>query len=125
VTFRLKARIVEVEKTSIARLQKHKQQTVAREWLCKHISKQPSHVTEEQLARSSRELLGALFSVGSMQRLYNEIYLEIMILCRMQAKVILNHENPNVHGTGQGEAMHRKYKRLKLSSSQVYDSSPD
>jgi hypothetical protein len=35
-------------------------------------------------------------------------------LCRRQAEVILNHENPNVRATGQGKARHRKYKRLKL-----------
>jgi hypothetical protein len=38
VTFWLKARIVEEEKTPIARFQKLKQETVAREWLCKHVS---------------------------------------------------------------------------------------
>jgi hypothetical protein len=31
-------------------------------------------------------------------------------LCRAQAEVILYHANPNVCGTGKGEAMHRKYK---------------
>jgi hypothetical protein len=35
-------------------------------------------------------------------------------LCRKQAEVIRNHENQHVHGIGQGEARHRKYKRLKL-----------
>jgi hypothetical protein len=29
----------------------------------------------------------------------------------------------NVNGIGQGEARHRKYKRLKLDSGQVYDRS--
>jgi hypothetical protein len=33
-----------------------------------------------------------------------------------QAEVILNHENPKVHGIGQ-EDRHRKYKRLKPGSS--------
>jgi hypothetical protein len=35
-------------------------------------------------------------------------------LCRTHAEVILNHENPNVHGIGKGEAILRKYNRLKL-----------
>jgi hypothetical protein len=43
-------------------------------------------------------------------------------LCRRQAEVILNHENRNVHAIGQ-EARHRKHKRLKLGSGQVYDRS--
>jgi hypothetical protein len=30
-------------------------------------------------------------------------------LCRRQAEVILNYENPNVHAIGQGEPRHRKY----------------
>jgi hypothetical protein len=34
--------------------------------------------------------------------------------CRQQAEVILNHNNKNVCYIGQGEARHRKYKRLKL-----------
>jgi hypothetical protein len=41
------------------------------------------------------------------------------------AEVILNHVNSNVLGTGQGEARHRKYKRLKLGGGQVYDRSAD
>jgi hypothetical protein len=40
-------------------------------------------------------------------------------------EVIQNHENEHVHSIGQGEAKHRKYKKLKLSSSQAYDSSSD
>jgi hypothetical protein len=36
-----------------------------------------------------------------------------------------NHENGHVRGTGQGEARHRKYKRLKLVGGQAYDSSND
>jgi hypothetical protein len=41
-------------------------------------------------------------------------------LWRIQAELILNHVNPNVRGIGQGEARHRKYKRLKLGGGQVY-----
>jgi hypothetical protein len=36
-----------------------------------------------------------------------------------------NHENEHVRGIGQGEARHRKYKRLKLSGGQAYDRSSD
>jgi hypothetical protein len=42
---------------------------------------------------------------------------------RQQAEVIQNHENENVRYIGQGEARHRKYKRLKLSGGHVYDRS--
>jgi hypothetical protein len=36
------------------------------------------------------------------------LYDYITELCRPQAEVILNHENPNARGIGQGEARHRK-----------------
>jgi hypothetical protein len=44
-------------------------------------------------------------------------------LCRQQTEVIRNHENEHVRSTGQGEAKHRKYKRLKLGGSQAYNHS--
>jgi hypothetical protein len=44
-------------------------------------------------------------------------------LCRQQAEVIQNHDNDNVRNIGQGEARHRKYKRLKLGGGHVYDRS--
>jgi hypothetical protein len=40
-----------------------------------------------------------------------------------QAEVIQNHENENVRYSGQGEAPHRKYKKLKLGGGHVYDCS--
>jgi hypothetical protein len=46
-------------------------------------------------------------------------------LWRTQAEAILNYVNPNVYDTGQGEAMHRKYKRHKLGGGWVYDRSAD
>jgi hypothetical protein len=46
-------------------------------------------------------------------------------LCRQQAEVIQNHVNPNVRSIGQGEAKHRKYKRLNLGGGQAYDRSSD
>jgi hypothetical protein len=53
------------------------------------------------------------------------VYDYIIKLCRQQTEVLQNHENENVHGIGQGEARHRKYKRLKLGGGQAYDSSSD
>jgi hypothetical protein len=37
-------------------------------------------------------------------------------LSRQQAEDIQNHENENVRNAGQGEARHRKYKRLNLAA---------
>jgi hypothetical protein len=48
------------------------------------------------------------------------VYDYITKLCRKQAEVIQNHENENVRNIGQGEARHRKYKRLKLGGGHVY-----
>jgi hypothetical protein len=46
-------------------------------------------------------------------------------LSRQQAEVIQNQENANVRNIGQGEARHRKFKRLKLGGGQAYDRSSD
>jgi hypothetical protein len=46
-------------------------------------------------------------------------------LSKQQAEVIQNHENANVRNIGQGEALHRKYKRLNLGGGQAYDRSND
>jgi hypothetical protein len=46
-------------------------------------------------------------------------------LYRQQAEVIQHHGNEHVRTTGQGEARHIKYKRLKLGSNQAYDHSSD
>jgi hypothetical protein len=43
--------------------------------------------------------------------------------CSQQAEVIQNNENENVRYIGQGEARHRKYKRLKFGGGHVYDCS--
>jgi hypothetical protein len=40
--------------------------------------------------------------------------IRVVKLCRTQAEVILNHRNLIGLGIGQGEAMYRRYKRLKL-----------
>jgi hypothetical protein len=47
------------------------------------------------------------------------VYDYITKLRRGQAEVIQNHDNENAGNIGQGEAQHRKYKRLKLGSSQA------
>jgi hypothetical protein len=36
-------------------------------------------------------------------------------------KIISNHQNSNVHATAQREAIHRKWKKLKLGGGQDYD----
>jgi hypothetical protein len=53
------------------------------------------------------------------------VYDCITKLCRPQAEVIQNRENKLVHSITQGEARHRKYKRLKLGDGQAYDRSND
>jgi hypothetical protein len=53
------------------------------------------------------------------------LYDYIDILCRTQAELILNHVNASVRGIGQGEARHRKYKKLKPGGGQAYDRSAD
>jgi hypothetical protein len=49
------------------------------------------------------------------------VYEYIIKFCRQHTEVIQNHENEHVHGIGQGEARHGKYKRLKLGSGQAYE----
>jgi hypothetical protein len=49
------------------------------------------------------------------------IYDYITKLSRQQAEVIQNHENANVRNIGEGEARHRKHKRLKLGGGQAYN----
>jgi hypothetical protein len=51
------------------------------------------------------------------------VYDYITKSCKQQAEVIQNHENENVLYIGQGEARHRKCKRLKLGGDHVYDRS--
>jgi hypothetical protein len=51
------------------------------------------------------------------------VYDYITKLCRQHAEVIQNHDNENVRTSGQGEARHRKYKRLKLGGGQACDRS--
>jgi hypothetical protein len=51
------------------------------------------------------------------------VYDYITKLCRRQAEIILNYENPNVRAIGQGESRHRRHKKLKLGFGQAYDRS--
>jgi hypothetical protein len=53
------------------------------------------------------------------------VYGYVTELCRKQAIAIQDHLNPNVHAIGEGEAMSRKYKKLKLAGGQAYDVSSD
>jgi hypothetical protein len=53
------------------------------------------------------------------------VYDYITKLCRRQFEVIQNHDNEDVRIIGQGEARHRKYKKLKLGDGQAYDRSSD
>jgi hypothetical protein len=46
-------------------------------------------------------------------------------LCKQEVQVIQRRKNIHVHNTGQGEARHRKYKRIKLGGGQPYDRSSD
>jgi hypothetical protein len=59
------------------------------------------------------------------QQLQSLVYDYITKLCRQQAEVIQNHDNENIRNIGQGEARHRKYRRLKLGGGQAYDRSSD
>jgi hypothetical protein len=53
------------------------------------------------------------------------VYDYIIKLCRKQAEVIQNYGNEHVRGIGQGEARHRRYKRLKLGGGKAWDRSSD
>jgi hypothetical protein len=59
--------------------------------------------------------------VRELHKAFNILYIYDYItqLCRQQAEVIQNNENANVCNIGQGEARHRKHKRLKLDGGQA------
>jgi hypothetical protein len=63
--------------------------------------------------------------VRELHEACNILYMNDYItkLCRQQAEVLQNHENANVRNIGQGEARHRKHKRLKLGGGQAHDPS--
>jgi hypothetical protein len=65
-------------------------------------------------------------SIRDMHKAFHMTYVYDYITksCRQQTEVIQNHENENVRYIEQGEARHRKYKRLKLGGGgHVYDCS--
>jgi hypothetical protein len=68
--------------------------------------------------------IGPPFAHGFQPSVYY-IYDYVTKLCRQQAEVMQNHENEHVRDVGQGEARHRKHKRLKLGGGQAYDRSSD
>jgi hypothetical protein len=91
-------------------------------------------VADTQLMKLQRQQNRVLRAIGNLDRstLVRDLHLVFKIpymydyitkLCRRQAEVILNHENPNVRAIGQGELRHRKYKRLKLGGGKAYDRS--
>jgi hypothetical protein len=95
-----------------------------------------SHLGDAHLLKLQRLQNRVIRAIGNLDRrtLVREMHVAFKIpyvydhitkLCRTQAEVILNHLNPNVLGIGQGEAMHRKYKRLKLGGGQACDRSAD
>jgi hypothetical protein len=83
--------------------------------------------------RENTAIMEEKFSTRSVPRCYKQdqlsatviVYDYITKLWRQQAEVIQNHDNDNVRNIGQGEARHRKYKRLKLGGGQAYDRSSD
>jgi hypothetical protein len=102
-----------------ARIVKPAETDVAREWLCKQrlllgngsvvITWSLQQTGTQQWSNCGKQC----FLRGPCQccKMQSSCHYK---LCRTKAEVILNHVNPHVGGTGQGEASHRKYKRLKL-----------
>jgi hypothetical protein len=74
------------------------------------INSVPSDATKTSISNFPKRT-----SVRDMHKAFHMpyVYDYITQLCRQQAEVIQNHENENVRYIGQGEARHRKYKRLK------------
>jgi hypothetical protein len=62
------------------------------------------------------------FASGFQTSAYAQLYKKLR---RRQAKVIQNRENRHIPDMRQGEARHRKYKRLKLGGGQAYVRSRD
>jgi hypothetical protein len=66
----------------------------------------------------------ALRATGNLDRCTPVCELQVAFkMPYVYAEVALNHINPNEHDTGHEEAMHEKYKRLKMDGSQGYDRS--
>jgi hypothetical protein len=87
-------------------------------------------LTLQRLQNRVLRVVGNLDRFTTVREMYvvfkiPHVYDHVIELCRTQAEVILNLVNPNIHGVGHGEAMHRNYKRLKLVCCQAYDRSVD
>jgi hypothetical protein len=83
----------------------------------------PAKQTSPHHWKFSKAHTGSRFAHGFQSFIYISDY--ITKLCRQQAEVIQNHENEHVRIIGQGEATHRKYKRLRLSDGEAYNHSSD
>jgi hypothetical protein len=94
------------------------------------------YAADAHLLKSQRLQNKVLRATGNLYRCtqVHELYVTFKIpfvyaymtkLCRIHAEFILNHVNPNVRCTGEEEARHRKYRRLKVGDSQAYDRSAD
>jgi hypothetical protein len=99
-----------------------------------HASPAWEFAADTHLLKLQRLQNKVLRTIGKLPRrtLIRELHLAFQIpyvydyitkLCRQQVEVIQNHDNENVLSIGQGEAPHRKYKRLKLGGGQAYDRS--
>jgi hypothetical protein len=85
------------------------------------------HAADDHLLKLQRLQNRALCATGNLDRCtaVRELHVAFRILCvydcinkvcRTQAEVFLNHANPNVRGTGQGEAWHSMYKGLNMAA---------
>jgi hypothetical protein len=78
------------------------------------------HLSKLGVSTQLETLRGTHWSVNFIRLSKFLVYDYITKLHMTQGEVVLNHLITNVHGTGQGETMHRKYKRTKLGSGQAY-----
>jgi hypothetical protein len=87
----------------------------------------PGHVFFPATSEHADVFCEVCAGASSSVYIYMYIYIDTIYikLYRQQAEVIQNHENEHVSGIGQGEARHRKNKRLKLGGGQAYDCSSD
>jgi len=81
------------------------------------------HVVVFQVTTTFSDVVGYLGLGGPFPIGPHGLYLLSCSLPDTCGKNHRNHENVVVRNTGQGEAQHRKYKRLKLSGNQAYDRS--
>jgi hypothetical protein len=84
------------------------------------------HHIQKRVLCTSRNFLKCTL-VCELQKAFNILYIYDYVtnLSGQHAEVVQNHKEVNIRNTGQGEAQHRKYMRLKLGSGQAYDRSSD